>query len=86
MFLQPLRGREFAANAAENGGKVPFWLQATLCGGTFPIVNASYWSLEVLREMSLKYQQHQFPLTVNTPSRTASLRMSAEEEEEQQAE
>lgn len=32
MFLQPLRGdkgREFAANAAENGGKVPVWLEAT---------------------------------------------------------
>lgn len=32
MFLQPLRGdkgQEFAANTAENGGKVPFWLEAT---------------------------------------------------------
>lgn len=59
---------------------------ATLCSWTFPIVIAPYGSLEVLREMSLKYQRHQFPLTVNTPSRAASLRMSTEEEEEQQAE
>lgn len=32
MFLQPLRGdkgRKYAANAAENGGKVPAWLEAT---------------------------------------------------------